>query len=147
MTDWVAKEDLRDGELRLVLQSFEAEHPIHKVPAYHFRMVHGETGDDMGHVNLRVATTDYVVRYAGHIGYSVHEVYRGHRYAARAVRLVLPVARRLGLEPVWITCDPENAASRRTLEIAGAELVETVDVPEDCVIWKSGHGRKCRWRL
>jgi len=77
----------------------------------------------------------------------VHEPRRGHRYAARAVRLLLPLARRLGLDPLWITCDPENAASRRTLELAGAELVETVDVPPDCVIFQSGHPRKCRYRL
>jgi tagatose 1,6-diphosphate aldolase len=63
------------------------------------------------------------------------------------VGLLLPAARRLGLDPVWITCDPENAASRRTLEIAGAEFVEIVDVPEDCVIFKGGHPRKCRYRL
>jgi tagatose 1,6-diphosphate aldolase len=147
MADWVAEEELRDGELRLELRVFEEEHPIHHVPAYAFRLVHVDSGADMGHLNLRVGLTTHVTRYAGNIGYSVNEPFRGHRYAARAVRLILPVARRLGIDPVWITCDPENPASRRTLEIAGAEFVETVDVPEDCVIWKSGHPRKCRYRL
>jgi tagatose 1,6-diphosphate aldolase len=145
--DWLAAEELRDGELMLALASFAEVHPLHQVPAYHFRMVHRGTGDDMGHLNMRVGHTAHVERYAGHIGYSVVERHRGHRYAARAVRLVLPAARRLGLDPVWITCDPENLASRRTLEIAGAEFVETVEVPEDCAIFQSGHPRKCRYRL
>ena len=147
LPEWLASADLLDGELSLSLGSFEEVHPIHKVPAYHFRMVHAGTGADMGRVNLRVGWTVHVERYAGHIGYAVHQEHRGHRYAARAVRLLLPVARRLGLDPIWITCDPENAASRRTLELAGAELVEIVDVPEDCVIYQSGHPQKCRWRL
>jgi predicted acetyltransferase len=145
--EWLAGQEIGDGELRLVLAGFEACHPIHKVPAYVFRMVHGESGEDMGHVNLRVGSTAYVERYAGHIGYGVREEHRGHGYAARAVRLLLPVARRLGIDPVWITCDPENAASRRTLERAGAVFVEIVDVPPDCAIYRSGHPRKCRYRL
>ena len=69
------------------------------------------------------------------------------RYAARSVRLLIPFACRLGLNPLWITCDPENIASRRTLELAGFELVEVVDVPANCVIFQSGHPRKCRYKL
>jgi predicted acetyltransferase len=53
----------------------------------------------------------------------------------------------LKFERLWITCDPENAASRRSLELAGAKFVEVVDVPEDCVIYKTGHARKCRYRI
>src|SRR5579883_1343019 len=145
--DWIAALDLSDGDLRVVLASFEETHPFHKVPAYAFRLVHRETGEDMGHLNLRVGRTPHVERYAGNIGYSVHEPFRGHRYAMRAVQLMVPVARRLGIDPIWITCDPENGASRRTLELAGAEFVEIVDVPPDCGIYKSNHPRKCRYRL
>jgi tagatose 1,6-diphosphate aldolase len=62
--------------------------------------------------------------------------------------LLLPLARTLGIDPLWITCDPENVASRRSLEIAGAEFIEIVDVPEDCGIRKyGGKMRKCRYRL
>ena len=38
------------------------------------------------------------------------------------MRLLLPLARRHGLQTVWITCNPDNWASRRTCELAGAEL-------------------------
>jgi tagatose 1,6-diphosphate aldolase len=85
--------------------------------------------------------------YAGHVGYAVGERHRGHRYAERALRLLLPAAKRLGLDPLWVTCDPENVASRRTLERLGARLVEEVEVPSDCVISQSGHPRKCRYRI
>ena len=63
------------------------------------------------------------------------------------ILLLMPLARRLRIDPLWITCDPENLASRRSLELAGAEFVEVVSVPEDCVIYQSGHRRKCRYRL
>lgn len=137
---------LRDGDLELELADF-APHRIHKAPAYHFRMVHAVTREELGGINLRVGSSRHIELFAGHIGYSVHLPHRGHRYAARSLRLLLPLARRLRLDPLWITCDPENLASRRTLEIAGAEFIEIVSVPEDCVIARSGHREKCRYRL
>jgi tagatose 1,6-diphosphate aldolase len=110
-------------------------------------MVHGESGEELGTINLRDGRGPYIERYAGHVGYGVHEAHRGHRYAARALRLLVPLAQELGLNPLWITCDPENTASRRTCERAGAVLVEVVDVPEDCILHRAGHPRKCRYRL
>jgi tagatose 1,6-diphosphate aldolase len=59
----------------------------------------------------------------------------------------MPIARELRLDPFWITCDPENIESRRTCELAGGEFVEIVDVPATCVIYQSGHTKKCRYRL
>ena len=41
------------------------------------------------------------------------------------------MARRHGLATVWITCNPDNRASRRTCELTGAQLVEIVDLPAD----------------
>jgi tagatose 1,6-diphosphate aldolase len=61
--------------------------------------------------------------------------------------LLLPLARRHGLEILWITCDPDNIASRRTCELAGLELVEIVDVPEHMDMYQRGERRKCRYRL
>ena len=137
---------LRDRDLQLLLASFE-HNSVHHVPASSFRMVHTATGEELGTIRLRVGSTPHIERYAGHIGYRVHEPFRGHRYAARALSLLLPLALHHGLDPLWITCDPENIASRRTLEIAGAQFVEIVEVPKDCVIYRSGHPTKCRYRL
>jgi tagatose 1,6-diphosphate aldolase len=142
----VTPDELCDGDLRLQFDRLE-QHRVHKVPAYYFRMVHSGTGEELGLINIRAGSTTHVERYAGHIGYSVHAQHRGRRYAARSLRLLLPLARRLGLNPLWITCNPDNAASRRTLELVGARFVEIVDVPEDCVIRRDGYPRKCRYRL
>lgn len=85
--------------------------------------------------------------YAGHIGYTVEPPHRGRRYAARSVALLVRLARRHEMSTLWITCDPDNAASRRTCELTGAELVEIVDVPRDDEIYREGSRQKCRYRL
>lgn len=58
-------------------------------------------------INLHTASTPHIERYAGHIGFTVHPPHRGHRYAARSVRLLLPVARQPGM-----LTNPENVAIR-----------------------------------
>ena len=81
-------------------------------------------GAVVGRVSVRHELNDWLASEGGHIGYGVLPQHRGHRYAARSVRMLLPLARELHLNPLWITCDPDNIASRRTMELAGAELVE-----------------------
>ena len=149
MTDFSVPIDpgnLSDGDLELKLAAYTT-HPVHQVPAYHFRMVHATTGEELGGINLRVGSTRHIELFAGHIGYEVCPPHRGHRYATRSLRLLMPLAGRLGLDPLWITCDPENLASRRSLELAGAQFVEVVSVPEDCDMYQRGHRWKCRYRL
>jgi len=137
---------LIDGSLGLELDTV-SPHPVHQVPTYFFRMIDLNTGVEIGRINLRAGFGEHVERYAGHVGYFVEPAYRGHRYAARALRLLVRIARGLGIDPLWITCDPDNIPSRRTCERAGAKFIEIVDVPADCVIYQSGHRKKCRYRL
>ena len=136
----------RDGDLTLCLTSLEP-HRTHGVPTCHFAMVHAGSGELLGHINLRTTSTFDCFVYSGHIGYEVNEKHRGQRYAARSVRLLFPLAARLGLDPLWITCDPDNTASRRSCEIAGGELVEIVDIPEGHTLYEMGIRRKCRYRF
>jgi predicted acetyltransferase len=124
-----------------------ASHPVHKVPACFFAIVRLDSGQRVGEINLRLGSTSHIERYAGHIGYTIDLEHRGHRYAARAVRLLIPLAREHGINPLWLTCDSENLASRRSCELAGAQFIEIIDVPESCIIHRSGHPRKCRYRL
>jgi len=51
------------------------------------------------------------------------------------------------LNPLWITCNPDNLASRKTCEIAGGVMMEIVDLPEHNIMYKQGERQKCRYRF
>ena len=139
---------LVDGDLELSLVATRPSEPDKGlVPEYSFKMILSGTDAEIGGINLRIGDTERLRMYAGHLGYGVRPEHRGHRYAARACRLVLPLARKHNMETLWITCNPDNIASRRTCELTGAEFVEIVDVPEDSDIYRRGEHRKCRYRL
>ena len=139
---------LVDADLELVLaEKYPGNPDIGFVPAYRFKMRLAGGDQDIGHVELRVGNPRHIVMYGGHIAYGVLPEHRGHHYAARACRLLLPLARRHGLNPLWITCNPDNIASRRTCELAGATFVEIVDLPVDTDMYLEGERQKCRYRI
>jgi predicted acetyltransferase len=137
---------LRDRDLFIELSAI-ATHPYHKVPTLFFRISAEPFFAEAGQINLRTGSTPHIQPYAGHLGYEVCEAFREHRYGARCLRLLLPLAHRIGIDPLRVTCDPENTSWRRSLELAGAQFVETVEVPTDCWVFLNGHRQKCRCRL
>ena len=140
--------ELIDGELQLVLKEKKPADPAKGfVPAYLFDMVLTGTDAVVGSICLRIGNIEHLVRYGGHIGYGVNPDHRGHRFAARACRLVFSLAGKHGLNPLWITVTPENVASRRTCEILGATMLEIVDLPPDCDMYAHGERKKCRYRV
>jgi tagatose 1,6-diphosphate aldolase len=100
----------------------------------------------MGHINLRIGNSEKIF-YGGHIGYGVNEKFRGQHYAARSCRLLFPLAKHHGLTTIWITCNPDNMASRRTCELAGGKFVDIVDLPKGNDQYLRGDRQKCRYRF
>jgi len=88
------------------------------VPAYHFRILLSD-GTDVGHINFRVGDTEHVRVSAGHIGFEILELFRGHGYSLQAFCAIAPFVRSI-YDAVTITCDPDNQASRRTIEPFGS---------------------------
>jgi predicted acetyltransferase len=139
---------LVDEDLELILTDEYRGDPVRGlVPAYKFDMTLTGRGTPVGRTDLRIGNVRRIVMYGGHIGYEVFPKYRGHHYAARSVRLLLSLARRHGLKTLWITCNPDNYASRRTCELAGFKFVEIVDLPPDNDMYLQGERQKCRYRL
>jgi tagatose 1,6-diphosphate aldolase len=137
-----------DGVVRIRLRESAPADPARGwVPALHFTILAAPTDEPIGLLSLRLGANEWLTRFAGQIAYAIAPEHRGHRHASRALRLVAPVAFRLGLIPLWATCDPANAASRRTCELAGAELVEIVALPAGCDMYERGERWKCRYRL
>lgn len=139
---------LRDRDLWLELRARDLANPARGwVPAYRFAMRLDGVEGAVGRISLRIGSTHTIEFYAGHIGYEVVPAFRGHRFAERSVRLVLPLARRHDFTELWITCNPDNWASRRSCELAGGEMVEIVDVPPTNSLYHRGDFQKCRYRV
>jgi len=113
------------------------------VPYYHFRIIVG-ADFDAGHINFRVGDTEHVRMYAGHVGFGIAEGHRGNGYAGQACIAIAPLVQRF-YRTVVLTCNPENMASRRTIERLGAEFIEEVDVPPSEPMYKNGVRVKRRY--
>jgi predicted acetyltransferase len=139
---------LRDCELVVALVARHRANPEKGwVPSYEFELRLDGVEECIGKVNLRVGNTRSLEMYGGHLAYEVDPKWRGRHYAERGARLVLPLAQQHGLSTIWITCNPDNWASRRTCERLGAELVEVVPLPPDNEMYIRGMREKCRYRL
>ena len=138
--------ELIDSDLELVLARTYAGNPErHHVPEYIFDMRHTGSAENIGEIRLRIGK---LPEYIGHLTYSVHPEHRGHHYAARSCRLIAKLARRHGMRELVITCLVDNAASKRTCELAGAKFVGIVDVPDDGVDeYHKNIDRKCKFVL
>lgn len=114
-------------------------------PFYQFSM---QCGDEVvGVIHLRIGEHPTLINHLGHIGYEVFPNFRGRSYAQRATQLLLPLAKLNGMKDLWITCNPENLASRRTCEKLGALYVNTVTVPEDSPMYAAGDRLKRRYHV
>jgi predicted acetyltransferase len=91
-----------------------------RVPSTHFWIA--EDDELVGYLHLRHELNDWLLEQGGHIGYSVRPSRRRQGHARRALALGVRRAGELGIERVLVTCDDDNAGSRRTIERCGGVL-------------------------
>ncbi len=138
---------LEDGEIYLEIdEHLSGARAMDRVPAYKFGIYRLEDKACVGDIDVRIGNTDHLMLYGGHIGYSIFKPYRGNRYAAKASLIIAQVALFHGMKQLWITCNPDNLASRKTCEIIGAELINIVKVPKNTEIYRRGDTEKCRYQ-
>ena len=143
------KATFSDGVLDLVLTNEDVRDDSCGIEdGYTFSIFRAKTRDYVGYVSLRLGESPGLY-YLGHIGYRVEEKHRGHGYAARACRLLLPLMHQLHLGSVVITANVENVASRKTCENLGCVLERIADVPPEQRTLCAGARQKCRyiWRM
>lgn len=138
---------LKSSEIELILARTTEADPVRNwVPAYSFHIMDAQ-GTQVGECDLRIGNT-VGLYYGGHIGYAVYKDFRGHHYAAKACRLLFLLAKRHGMDYLFITCDPDNWPSRNTCEYLGGTLLEIAELPEDNDMRVTdGDTHKCVYRF
>jgi len=110
--------------------------PEGKVPETILWWVDGE--EYLGRLSIRHELTDLLREFGGHIGYVVRPSARRQGNASAMLAVALPIARGLGIDPALLTCDADNAGSRRVIESNGGVFEDQRDdklrfwVPTSC---------------
>lgn len=65
----------------------------------------------LGLFNLRHQLTDNLLRFGGHVGYSVRPSERRKGHGTQLLEAATSCARELGIERLLLTCHPDNVAS------------------------------------
>jgi len=137
---------LTDGELSLVIdEHLRGRRAMEAIPAYKFKIIRNSDQVWVGDIDVRIGLTDNLYKFGGQIGYGVHSQFRGKGYAAKACLLIRHVALSHGVDELWITCNPENLASRKTCVAIGARLIDIVDIPPHNELYARGDRKKCRY--
>lgn len=84
----------------------------------------------VGRVSIRYQLNDYLFKFGGHVGYVVAPSFCRKGYATEILRQTLPIARSVGLKRILLTCDDDNVASQRVIEVNGGVL--------ENVVWEEG---------
>ena len=134
---------MQDEDIRLILAGcIPADQSQARVPAYFLHIVEHGNDDPVGYIDIRIGDNEGLF-YGGHIGYRVYEDFRGNSYAEKACRLVVPIAIAHGMHCLRITCNPDNLASKRTIEKLGARFIGIFPVPEYNDLYRQGDREKC----
>lgn len=87
----------------------------------------------VGCMQVHNVLSERMEKYTGHVGYSVRPSERRKGYAKKMLAKALDFLSSFGFEEAYVSCLPENEASKKTILANGGEFVETVFLKEDNV--------------
>ena len=138
---------LTNGVIDLVLVERSPAEPERKyVPRYKFNITIHNCDEIIGEADIRIGHNRNTY-FGGNVGYCIDPKYRGHGYAAQAVRLLKKVAKTHKMSYIHGSCNPNNTPSRKTLENAGFELKGIENLPEDNDLYHDGERQACIYKL
>ncbi|BCE03491.1 GNAT family N-acetyltransferase [Marinicellulosiphila megalodicopiae] len=136
---------IKGFDLQLVLTNcIQGLHSMDGMPAYVFNICL-PCDTIIGQADIRIGTSDYLIKYGGQIGYGINRAYRGFNYAAKACQLLKKVALDHDMTTLWITCNTDNIASIKTCEKLGAKKVDKVIIPKWTELYQRGDREKFRY--
>jgi predicted acetyltransferase len=103
----------------------DAPRPRGWVPATYLWYVEGS--EFLGRLSIRHRLSPWLRDYGGHIGYDVRPSARRRGHATAMLREALPWCVELGIDPVLVTCDVDNVASRKVIENGGGKFEDQRD--------------------
>ena len=108
----------------VALKNNESETTITEglVPSTLFLAFHEDDDRLVGMIDIRHSLNDYLLKFGGHIGYSVRISERRKGYATEMLQLALDQSKGLGIKEILLTCDKDNLASARTILANGGIL-------------------------
>lgn len=115
-------------------RAIETEAGVEKgrAPSSTFLCIHQSDQKMVGICNIRHhLDQNFLINFAGHIGYSVCPSERRQGYAKEQLRLALIEAGKLGIAKVLVTCDNHNIASEKTILANGGIYENTYIDPEN----------------
>ena len=109
------------------------------IKGYVFDIVCDELERVVGRVEYRFESGADLLYY-GNVGYVIYLPYRGHRFAQKACIEMATIMKRLHpeIKSMMITCNPDNEASRTTIQNLGAVYIQRVDVDKDHELYHQG---------
>ena len=116
---------------------------ISEVPTLLFDIYVEEINRIVGRIEYRFEQGRDLIYY-GNIGYVIYVPYRGHNYAYKSCVALLEImkTRYPDIEEVYITCNPDNIASKKTIEKLNPTYLETVDIDKDHELYYFGDTQK-----
>jgi tagatose 1,6-diphosphate aldolase len=134
---------LKTNEIFLKLEkTIEAIPEKRLVSYYKFKICLVSNETVVGECNFRIGNTEKIF-FGGNIGYEIYEQYRGNYYAGKACLLLFELAKMHKMDYLYITCNPDNYASRKTCEYAGGKLEAILNLPTDTDMYEKGERKKC----
>ena len=108
--------------MKLYLEDVTEEYADDGILSYIYDIVVPELDRVVGRCEFRFESGQDL-EYYGNIGYVIYVPYRGHHFAYHAcVKMMTEVKEKHpDLNEVWITCNPDNIASKKTIERLGFE--------------------------
>ncbi len=73
----------------------------------------------VGEIHLRYMSNDFILNFAGHVGYGIAPWERRKGYATRALKKLMIIAKDMKLERLLLTTDEDNVASQKVIVSCG----------------------------